>query len=172
MEPEVHIVEKFMQMRKKCFTMTNIRLKSGKEIDLLAVNPRTLERFHIECKVSISRSFRLREKDTQTKNGRRLKLGLDTLNETKFSHPVVVESIKEIWGGSKYRKILVVGDVQNEEVIEKAKLVHGIEIWKISDLMINFIPFLGSRGYRDDVLRTIQLLLGKLEPYLTFEAII
>jgi hypothetical protein len=41
MEPEVHIIEKYFQEVLYCFTMTNIRCKGGKEIDVLAVNPTT-----------------------------------------------------------------------------------------------------------------------------------
>jgi hypothetical protein len=54
MEPEVHIIEKYFQEVLHCFTMTNIRCKGGKEIDLLAVNPITGKRYHIESRVSTS----------------------------------------------------------------------------------------------------------------------
>jgi hypothetical protein len=38
LEPEVHIVEQYLQSVKKCFLITNIMLESGNEIDLLVVN--------------------------------------------------------------------------------------------------------------------------------------
>lgn len=62
MEPEVHIIEKYFQEIKRCFTMTNIKCKGGKEIDLLAVVPITLERYYVESRVSTT--FKLREKAT------------------------------------------------------------------------------------------------------------
>ena len=69
MEPEVHIIEKYFQLIKRCFTMTNIRLKGGKEIDLLAINPQSGEKYHVEVRVSTTPSFKLRIHDTKLKDG-------------------------------------------------------------------------------------------------------
>jgi hypothetical protein len=157
-EPEVHIVERYMQLVKKCFTMTNVMLEGGKEIDLLAVNPISGVKYHIEVRVAIGKGFRLRLVDTQTKNGRKHRRGMDTLNEIKFSHPTVVKAVTEIFGSSEYRKVLVVWDVEEPSVIEQAKSLYDIEIWKISDIMNELIQEVGTKSYRDDVLRTIQLI--------------
>jgi len=160
-EPEVHIVERYMQLVKKCFTMTNIMLEGGKEIDLLAVNPISGTKYHIEVRVATGKGFRLRLIDTQTKNGRKHRRGMDTLNEIKFSHPTVVKAVTEIFGGSEYGKVLVVWDVEEKSVIEQAKSLYGIEVWKVSDLMSELIREVKTKPYRDDVLRTIQLISGK-----------
>jgi hypothetical protein len=158
LEPEVHIVERYMQLVKKCFTMTNVMLEGGKEIDLLAVNPVSGEKFHIEVRVTIEKAFRLRLVDTQTKNGRKHRRGLDTLNEIKFAPQTVVNAVKQIFGSSEYRKVLVVWDVEDDSVIEQAKSLYGIEVWKMSDLMGELIQEVKTKAYRDDVLRTIQLI--------------
>ena len=68
MEPEVHLIEKYFQTVKKCLTMTNIQLKGNKEIDLLAMDPRTYERFHVESRVTLT-GFKLLKKDTYVKKG-------------------------------------------------------------------------------------------------------
>ena len=81
LEPEVHIVDGYMQLVRKCFTMTNVMLEGGKEVDLLAINPVSGEKYHIEVRVTIEKAFRLRLKDTQTRNGRKHRRGVDTLNE-------------------------------------------------------------------------------------------
>jgi len=159
-EPEVHIVDRYMQLVRKCFTMTNIVLSGGKEIDLLAVNPVSGEKFHIEVRVAI-KGFRLRLVDTQTKSGRRHRRGLDTLNEIKFAHPTVVNAVKKIFGSGEYKKVLVVWDVQDNKVIEQAKSIYDIEIWRISDIISELMREVKSRAYRDDVLRTIQLISKK-----------
>ena len=65
-----------MQLVKECFTMTNVMLKGGKEIDLLAVNPISGEKYHIEVRVTIDKGFRIRLKDTQTKDGSKHRRGL------------------------------------------------------------------------------------------------
>jgi uncharacterized Zn finger protein len=161
MEPEVHIVDRYMQLVRKCFTMTNIMLEGGKEIDLLAFDPITKQKFHIEVRVATGKGFRLRLVDTQTKSGRKHRRGLDTLNEIKFAHPTVVSAVKEIFGSCEYRKVLVVWDVEDSAVIEQAKSLYDIEIWKVSDLMNRLIQEVKTKAFRDDVLRTIQLISGK-----------
>lgn len=158
MEPEVHIVDRYMQLVRKCLTMTNVMLGGGKEIDLLAFNPVSGEKFHIEVRIATGRGFRLRMIDTQTKNGRKHRRGLDTLNEIKFVPPIVVNSVKEIFGSPEYKKVLVVWAVQGDEVIEQAKAVYNIEVWKLSDIMSEMMKAIGTRSYRDDVLRVIQLI--------------
>jgi len=158
LEPEVHIVERYMQLVKRCFTMTNIMLEGGKEIDLLAVNPVSGAKYHIEVRVAMGKGFRLRLIDTQTKNGRKHRRGMDTLNAIKFSHPTVVKAVAEIFGNSEYKKVLVVWDVEGESVIEQTKKLYSIEIWKISDIMTELIREVKTRAYRDDVLRTLQLV--------------
>ena len=158
LEPEVHIVDRYLQLVKKCFTMTNVMLEGGKEIDLLAVNPISGTKYHIEVRVSIGKGFRLRLIDTQTKNGRKHRRGMDTLNEIKFSHPTVVKAVTEIFGSSQYKKVLVVWDVEEESVIEQAKSLYDIEVWKMSDIMSELIREVKTKAYRDDVLRTIQLI--------------
>jgi hypothetical protein len=158
LEPEVHIVDRYMQLAKKCFTMTNIMLEGGKEIDLLASNPITGEKYHIEVRVATGRGFRLRLVDTQTRSGRKHRRGLDTLNEIKFAHPTVVSAVKEIFGGGEYKKVLVAWDVEDSKVIEQAKNLYNIEIWKISDIISELMQEVKTKPYRNDVLRTIQLI--------------
>jgi hypothetical protein len=158
LEPEVHIVERYMQLVKRCFTMTNVMLGGGKEIDLLAFNPKNGDRFHIEVRVCIGRGFRLRMIDTQTKKGQKHRRGMDTLNAIKFSLPTVVDGCKEIFGCEEYKRVLVVWDVQETSVIGQAKELYGIEVWRISDIITELIHEVGTKAYRDDVLRTVQLI--------------
>jgi hypothetical protein len=158
LEPEVHIVVRYMQLVKKCFTMTNVMLEGGKEIDLLAVNPISGEKFHIEVRVTITKGFRIRLKDTQTKDGRKHRRGVDTLNDIKFTPQTVVNAIKEIFGSGEYRKVLVVWDVEDTKVIEQAKSIYNIDIWKMADLMKELMREVKTKPYRNDVLRTIQLI--------------
>jgi hypothetical protein len=89
MEPEVHIIEKYFQIVLGCFTMANVKCKGGKEIDLLAINPKNLERYHIESRVSTT--FKLRHKATFTKGGTCHKNGIDYISKEKFSDKHVLE---------------------------------------------------------------------------------
>jgi len=63
----------------------------------------------------------LRLIDTQTKTGRKHRRGLDTLNKIKFTHPTMVNAIKQIFGTNKYQKVLVVWEVENNSVIKKQR---------------------------------------------------
>jgi len=131
-------------------------LEGGKEIDLLAVNPISGEKYHIEVRVTIEKGFRIRMVDTQTKSGRKHRRGIDTLNTIKFKP--VEDAVKGIFGSSEYRKVLVVWDVEDSSVIEQAKSLYNIEVWKMSDVMSELVREVKTKAYRDDVLRTIQLI--------------
>jgi hypothetical protein len=157
-EPEVHIVDRYMQLVKGCFTMTNIMLEGGKEIDILAFNPLSQEKYHIEVRVATGKGFRLRVKDTQTKKGYKHRRGLDTLNEIKFGHPVVSSKVQQIFDSSEYKKILVVWDVEDAEVVNQAKAKYDIEVWKVSDILDQIMTRVETKSYRDDILRTLQLI--------------
>jgi hypothetical protein len=111
--------------------------------------------------VTTGRGFRLRPTDTQTKIGRKHRRGLDTLNEIKFSHRTVVNAVTEIFGSSEYRKVLVVWGVEDRSVIEQAKNLYEIEVWKISDVISRLAQEVKTKPYRNDVLRTIQLISKK-----------
>ena len=137
--------------------MTNVMLEGGKEIDMLAVNPVSGEKYHIEVRVTIEKGFRIRMVDTQTKRGRKHRRGIDTLDAIKFRP--VIDAVTEILGSSDYKKVLVVWDVEDESVIERAsRSPYNIEIWRMSDIMGELTREVGTKSYRDDVLRTIQLI--------------
>jgi len=55
--------------------MTNIRCEGRKEIDLLATNPRTSEKYHVESSVLTSRKLKLEA--THKKDGTCHKDGVD-----------------------------------------------------------------------------------------------
>jgi hypothetical protein len=163
MEPEVHIIEKYFQNIHHCFTMTNVKCKGNKEIDLLAVNPRDpsgdLRRFHVEARVSTT--FPLRMQETKTTSGKSNKNGLDYFIKEKFYHPSVLERAEVMFGTKKYDRVLVVHSVKGMEfgdLFEKVYNTYGIMVWRIGDL----IHWLRLQNYplgsRDDVLRLIELI--------------
>ena len=160
LEPEVHLIEKYFQSVKKCLTMTNIRLKRNKEIALLAVDPRTGEKFHVESRVTLT-GFTLLKKDTHAKKGmskgKPLRRGLDFFDKEKFGHKIVVGAIKKIFGDADYRRILVVWDVKDDSVVKYAKERFGIEIWLMDEIITNLVENV-RRGSRDDILRTVELM--------------
>jgi len=115
MEPEVHIIEKYFQEVLHCLTMSNIKCEGNKEIDLLAINPKTFERYHVEARVTTS--FKLRSEATHVKSGtwkgRSHRNGIDSLAKEKFNHPYVQQKINEIFNTTNYSKVLIVWDETN-----------------------------------------------------------
>jgi hypothetical protein len=160
MEPEVHIIEKYFQEILHCFTMTNIRCKGGKEIDLLAINPKTLERYHVESRVSTT--FKLKLKATYSKKGRCYKNGIDYFAKEKFNHPLILEKTYEVFNTKDYNKVLIVWDVENKDIIEEAKKKYNIDVRSMKRVLSSLIlPLMGKRhpkGSRDDVLRMLEFL--------------
>jgi hypothetical protein len=136
--------------------MTNIRCKGGKEIDLLAMNPMTMQRYHIESRISTT--FKLKLEATYTKDGRCHKNGLDYFKKDKFEHPLVKEKINEIFGETEYSKVLVVWNVEDISLLDVARKQYGFEIWFIDDLINEILVKGNLKGSRDDVLRLIELI--------------
>lgn len=157
MEPEVHILEKYFQVVLGCLTMANVKCKGGKEIDLLAMNPKTSKRFHIEARVTRT-GFKIAKDETFTKKGKHIgtahRIGVPYFDKEKFEDPRVKEKIVEVFGKAPYEKILVVWDVSEPSVIPYAKEKYGINIWLIRNLLKDLGKISGSR---DDVLRLAEL---------------
>jgi hypothetical protein len=158
MEPEVHIIDKYFQEVKRCFTMTNIQLKGKKEIDLLAISPTINQYYHIESRISTT--FKLRLKATYTKDGRCHKNGLDYFQKEKFEHPTVRKKIRELIGDIDYHKVLVVWDTQDNfaEMPTIAEQQYGIEIMGLRGMIHEFTHKNITSGSRDDILRVLELV--------------
>lgn len=144
MEPEVCLIEKYLQTVCKCFTMTNIGCRGKKELDLLAINPRTGEKLHVESSVWTNR--RLNSND------------LAELVDKKFNDAEVKEKISEFFGESDYKKWLVVSPQNvNQQMNEFASKV-GIEIWYIDVMVRMIMRKMGRFGSRDHILRTLEIV--------------
>ena len=83
---------------------------------------------------------------------------MDTLNEIKFTPPIVTKAIEDIFGSSEYKKVLVAWEVEDERVIGQARTQYNIEVWKMSDILNELIEEVGTKAFRDDILRTVQLI--------------
>ncbi len=57
MDTAERIVEAYVRYVKHWATIPNIRCPRQREVDLLAIDLATLQRYHIEVRVSISRAF-------------------------------------------------------------------------------------------------------------------
>lgn len=164
METTEKIVEAYVRYVKGWATIPNIKCGSQKEIDLFAIDPVSLQRYHIETSVSISNSFRALtnkpfasgdHKDRVRAAGARRTLGFFV--EEKFEAPAVKEVLAGYGAGNDCRKIIVTWEWRKEA--EEIAAGHGIELWDFRELMRD-IAELGRRDrtyFTDDTLRTLTL---------------
>jgi len=123
--------------------MTNIKCKR-KEIDLLAMNPKTLERYHVEASVWTGSPFK-RDR-------------IEPFLKEKFDDSRIREKIEEIFGREDYKRILVLWDVRDLSLVPWCTANFNLQIWFIDDILNELMEKRVLKGSRDDVLRTIELL--------------
>lgn len=163
METTEKIVEAYVRYVKRWATIPNIRCDGQFEIDLLAIDPVTSARYHIETGVSASKVF---SKLTAEKfdpallkerlHVARMRRTLGYFIEHKFGPKPVTDKLKE-YGFKKYTKVVVTWDWTPEAKAAAAKA--GIELWDFRDIMRKIDETIrGKRSYfTDDTLRTIGL---------------
>lgn len=165
METTEKIVEAYVRYVKGWATIPNIKCKGQYEIDLLAMDPLTLSRYHIESGVSISGAHsKLTAKpfDPQAlkkrveKASQRRTLGYFV--ERKFGAPEVVARLAS-YGFQKgnYSKVIVSWGWTDDAEQEAEEL--GILLWDFRDMLQAIAQEVGKgRAYHsDDTLRTLQL---------------
>ena len=167
METTEKIVEAYVRYVRKCATIPNIRCDDQHEIDLLAIHPRTLERYHIETSVSISPGFSKltanvfdpeRAKERIHKPTMRRTLGY--FIERKFSPKAVMERLHEYgFEPGNYQSCGVWSwTPEAKEKADEAK----IELWDFNNKIVKEIAdqMRDAHSYfTDDTLRTINLFV-------------
>ena len=165
METTEKIVESYVRYVKGWATIANIKCEGQFEIDLLAVDPRTGDKFHIESGVSVSGSYsKLTAKPFSTallkkrveQAGQRRTLGYFV--ERKFSEPGVMKKLAEHgFKPGKYEKVIVTWGWTLEAKQQADKC--GVVLWDFRDLMAEITErFKDDKIYfTDDTLRTLHL---------------
>lgn len=165
METTEKIVEAYVRYIKGWATIPNIKCPGQYEIDLLAIDPRNGDKYHIESGVSVSGSYskltskpfspeRLKIRVEQA--GQRRTLGY--FADRKFSAPGVIETLKQYgFDAGNYSKIIVTWGWTTDAQVQAESL--GIDLWHLKDLMAEIIHALkNQRSYFiDDTLRTLHL---------------
>lgn len=182
MEATEHIVNSFCNYLLEWLTVPNIKCKGGKEIDLLAVDPRSGRRYHVETTGSTTGKFRfLTSKDVeQWPNDRPAQRKfIEYFDKEKFEHASILDRLKE-YGFLKgnYKKVVVTWDISSNLISRledgqiKGRITEiptyqykGLMIWKIPDILDTFLdrPKLDNWYVSDDIYRTLQLVAMKLK---------
>lgn len=170
METTEKIVEAYVRYVKGWATIPNIRCAGQHEIDLIAINPLDLQRYHIETSVSVSQSFSrlttkafdpdLYKKPVEKASQRRT---LGFFIERKFGPTAVKEALSRYgFIEGQYRNVIVTWD-WTPEALDLAQAA-GIELWSFQELMREIADAIQhQRSYfGDDTLRTINLFVRAL----------
>lgn len=170
METTEKIVEAYVRYVKHWATIPNIRCDGQFEIDLLAIDPVTLARFHIETSVSGSQVYsKLTGKDFDPallklrvqKPKMRRTLGYFIAH--KFGTPAVIKKLAEYgFKQGAHIKVVVTWDWTLDA--KAAADAAGIELWDFRQIMREIAQSIQkTRSYfTDDTLRTINLFARAL----------
>lgn len=165
METTERIVESYVRYIKGWATIPNIRCDGQQEIDILAIDPVSGRRHHIEVSVSISSGFSKitgkpysaeLEKVRVQKPTQRTTLGFFV--EKKFNSPCVVARLQDFgFLPGQYERIVVAWDWTDDAAAQAEQA--GITMWRIADLMheISERVRAGRTYFTDDILRTLHL---------------
>jgi hypothetical protein len=162
------IVESYVRYVMNWATISNIKCPDQHEIDLLAIDPLSLKRYHIERSVHVpgtgfskltNGAFDLAQMKMRVKApGQRRTIGF--FEKQKFGAEGVVKTLKTYgFKPNEYHKIIVTWDCKLEAK-ETAKK-NGIEVWEFPDLLdeISTMVGHGKQYVMDDTIRTLQMLV-------------
>jgi len=165
METTEKVVEAYVRYIKGWATIPNLRCKEQREIDLFAIDPVSLQRYHIETSVSIAGSFS--KLNTKPFDPQHLKIPVKAASARrtfgfflhhKFDCDAVAEKLAS-YGCDKAttRRIIVTWDA-TPEALETAGQM-GVGVWLFPALMqeIAIMARAGKSYFSDDTLRTLTL---------------
>jgi hypothetical protein len=171
LETTEKIVEAYVRHVKGWATISNIRRDGQYEIDLLAIDPKTLGRYHIETSVSASQVFAkltatafdfllLKERVQKPKMRRTLGYFI----EHKFGTPAVVAKLRDYgFEPGAYGRIVVSWGWTDEA--QAAADAAQIDLWDFRQIMAEISDSIHHKRnyFTDDTLRTIGLFVRASE---------
>jgi hypothetical protein len=161
------IVEAYVRHVKGWATIANVRCAGQYEIDLLAIDPKDLSRYHIETSVSGAKGFsKLTAKDfdpvllKQRVQKAKMRRTLGYFIKHKFETKQVCDKLAEYgFKPGAYTRIVVTWD--STEAARLAAKEAGIEIWSFQEMMHQVANKIRNEQsyFTDDTLRTINLFV-------------
>jgi len=165
METTERIVEAYVRYIRGWATIANIKCKGQFEIDLIAIDPVSLDRYHIESGVSISGSFskltarpfsreKLRRRLEQASQRRTL----GYFAERKFGAREIGQRLAQYgFVPGNYRKVVVSWGWTGDAATQAA--AQDILLWDFRDIIREIASKVRVQRtyFTDDTLRTLQL---------------
>ncbi len=165
METTEKIVEAYVRYVKGWATIPNIKCKGQYEIDLLAIDPVSLDRYHIESGVSISKTHSKLTAKPYSESELKKRVEAPKQRRTvgyfaqrKFGAESVVNTLKKYgFLPGEYSKVIVTWGWEDDVPIVAEEL--KIELWNFKEIIKEIADtFHKERTYfTDDTLRTLQL---------------
>ena len=164
METTEKIVEAYVRYVKRWATIPNIRCDGQFEIDLLAIDPISLERYHIESGVSVSGSFSALTAKPYDPGDLKIRVKIAGARRTlgyfierKFDSRSVIARLADYgFKPGNYRKVIVTWGWTEEA--RKAN-PEDVILWDFRDLIYQIAEASGPQRshFTDDTIRTLQL---------------
>lgn len=167
METTERIVEAYVRYVKGWATIPNVRCGGQNEIDLIALDPVSLARYHIEVSISISQGFRKltgkiydADKAKQRVHQASQRRTIGFFRDKKFGSATVQARLADFgFEPGKYTCVVVSWgwDQDAEDQAHQA----GIMLWDFRSIIQEIAAAIrGSREYfNDDTLRTLNLFI-------------
>jgi hypothetical protein len=165
METTEKIIESYVRYVLRWATIPNIRCDGQFEIDLLAIDPVTLKKYHIESSVATSKGFARLTAKAFDVNDLKVRVKIPSARRTvgyfrdrKFIASGVVTRLREHgFTSGKYRKIIVTWGWTDDA--KRQADAAKIELWDFRDLVSRIATAIQEKTsyFGDDTLRTIGL---------------
>jgi hypothetical protein len=145
MDPAERIVELWLQ-NQGYFTMNGVGVPGGKEIDFLALNPKSKKRVHVEVQVAVNPVGNLRPRKPAKSSDMPLNQRVELYFQNKFEgrlskddvllDDTIKEKARELFGDCEYERWLILGK-QNEslEKIREEFRKHGVEVHYMDEVL-------------------------------------
>ncbi len=167
METTERIVEAYVRYVKGWATIPNVRCAGQNEIDLIAIDPVSLDCYHIEVSILISQGFRKltakaydQEKAKERVHQASQRRTVGFFAEKKFGSASVLERLQEYgFQPGHYARVIVTWGWEAAAQLQAE--AAGVELWDFRDIVREIAGAIrGSREYfTDDTLRTLNLFI-------------
>ena len=150
MHPNEHLVEQYVRIKKKWFTITNIKLSRNREIDILALDTNG-NCYHIEVDIhKTGLQWGPEGKDHYTVKG---------YKEKKFNEEIT-NFIKTEFGVSTVHNIWVCWAIHpsKKQLAFSEADKHGITIWEFKEKVIELWNEIGTAHYGDDIIQAVSII--------------
>jgi len=155
MHPNEHLVEQYVRIIKKWFTITNIKFGNNREIDILCLDAKG-NAYHIE--VDIHKGGL--QWGPEGNDGYSVK----EFKNKKFDHKTK-RFIRDKYGIRKTHDIWVCWGIHpnvKRRALNKAK-IHNIEIWEFKEKVKEFMDAIETSHYGDDIIQSLSIIKSALK---------